>query len=73
VASVLLAEGTMVGGERLRVERAPRDVEAAILSAGRGSLLEFAWLSEAVSGQRVGMSPDQVLMLRGVDADSDGG
>jgi hypothetical protein len=63
----------MVGGERLRVEGDPADVEAVILSAARGSILEFAWLTEADSGQRVGIGPDQVLMLRGGDADSDGG
>jgi hypothetical protein len=73
VVSALVTEIIMVGGERLRVEGATDDVEAVILSAARGSILEFAWLTEADSGQRVGISPDQVLMLRGLDPESDVG
>lgn len=63
-----VTEVTLVGGERLRVDGDPKDVEAAILSAARGSLMEFAWVTEAESGQRVGVNPDQVLLLRALDA-----
>jgi hypothetical protein len=59
-----LTEITLTGGERLRVESDARAVEAAILSAARGSIMEFAWMTEAESGQLVGVNPDHVLMLR---------
>lgn len=65
-----VTELTFSGGERLRVSGTPQEVEAAILSAARGSLLELAWMTEADSGQRVGVNPDHVLMLRGVDPGS---
>ena len=64
---------TFAGGQHLRVQGAVHDVEAAILAAARGSIMEFAWLTEADSGQSVGISPDQVLMLRAVDHDANGG
>lgn len=59
-----ITEVTLSDGERLLVEGDQHDVEAAILSAARGSLMEFAWLTEAESGQRVGVNPDRVLMIR---------
>jgi hypothetical protein len=65
---VSLTELTLVGGERLRVQGDPHDIEAAILSAARGSIMEFAWMTEADSGERVGVNPDHVLLLRAVDA-----
>ena len=66
-------EITFAGGQHLRVEGAVHDVEGAILAAARGSIMEFAWPTEADSGQSVGISPEQVLMLRAVDSDADGG
>jgi hypothetical protein len=67
---VSLIELTLTGGERLRVEGDPEDVERAILSAARGSIMELAWMTEAESGQRVGVNPDHVLMLRRLDQGS---
>jgi hypothetical protein len=55
------------GGELVRVDGDPHEVEAAILSAARGSLLEFAWMIEADSGRRLGVNPDRVVMIRGVE------
>jgi hypothetical protein len=66
---VSLTELTLVGGERLRVQGDPQDIEASILSAARGSIMEFAWMTEADSGERVGVNPDHVLLLRAVDAE----
>ena len=66
-----ITELTLSGGERVRVEGDPPDVEAAILSASRGSLMEFAWMTEADSGQRVGINPDRVVMVRHVEAGPD--
>lgn len=68
-ATVSLTELTLVGGERLRVQGDPQDIEASILSAARGSIMEFAWMTEADSGERVGVNPDHVLLLRAVDAE----
>jgi hypothetical protein len=60
-------EVLLSGGERLRIEGDAHDVEAAILSAARGSLMELAWMTEAESGRRVGVNPDHVLALRALD------
>ena len=59
-----VTELTLTGGVRVRVAGEPRQIEAAILSAARGSLLELAWLTEADTGQGVGVNPDHVLMMR---------
>jgi hypothetical protein len=68
---VSTTELTLTGGERLRVEGDPQAVEAAILAADRGSIMEFAWMTEVDSGQRVGVNPDHVLMLRAVEPGSE--
>jgi hypothetical protein len=65
---VPITELTLSGGERVRVQGEPPDIEAAILSASRGSLMEFAWLTEAESGERIGVNPDRVVMLRHAQA-----
>lgn len=62
-----VTEITLSGGERLRVAGAPPAVEATILSAARGAIMELAWLTDADSGQRVAVNPDHVLMLRAFD------
>jgi hypothetical protein len=59
-----VTEITVVGGERLRVAGDPKEIEAAILSAARGSIMELAWMTEVDSGDRVGINPEHVLMLR---------
>jgi hypothetical protein len=64
---VSVTELTLTGGERLRVEGDLHVVEAAIISAARGSLMELAWLIEADSGDRVGVNPDHVLVLRAAE------
>ncbi len=69
----MITELTLLGGDRLRVEGDPHDIERTILSAARGSILEFAWMTEADSGRRVGVNPDQVLLLRALDQGSPGG
>jgi hypothetical protein len=65
VASV--TEITFVGGERLCVDGDAKRVEAAILSAARGSIMEFAWMTEAQTGRRIGINPEHVLALRVLD------
>jgi hypothetical protein len=68
---VSVTELSLTGGVHLRIEGDPHDVEAAILSAARGSLMELAWMTEADSGQRVGVNPDHVLVLRALDSGFD--
>lgn len=62
-----VSELTLTGGERIRVTGSQREVEAIILSAARGSIMELAWVVEADSGQRVGVNPEHVITLRSVD------
>lgn len=62
-------EITLVGGAVLRIEGDAKQVEAVILSAARGSIMELAWLTELQSGQRIGINPDHVLILRAVEDD----
>jgi hypothetical protein len=57
-------EITVLGGHRYRVEGDASVVERAILDAARGSIMEFAWLVEVDSGERIGVNPECVVMLR---------
>jgi hypothetical protein len=59
-----LAEITLLGGDRLRVAGDVKEVEKAILSAARGSLMELAWVTDAETGQPIGVNPDHVMLLR---------
>ena len=59
---------TLVTGECYELSGAPEQVESAILSAARGSLLQFAWLEQAAGGI-VGINPAHVVSLRAVVAD----
>jgi hypothetical protein len=62
----------MVTGERYELSGTPEQVETAILSAARGSLLQFAWLEEAASGRVVGINPAHVVSLSAVVVADDG-
>lgn len=59
-----ITEITVLGGERYRVEGTTQEVERAILNADRGSIMEFAWLVEVDTGERIGINPACVVMLR---------
>ena len=69
-----IIEITLVGGARLQVQGETTEIEGQILAAARGSILEFAWMTEASTGERIGINPDQVLMLRALSQadDTDG-
>ena len=62
-----LTEVSLVGGASLRVTGEPSQVEAQILSAARGSLMELAWLTDAETGQPAGVNPEHVVMLRQIE------
>ena len=57
-------EITVVGGDRYRVEGTAEDVERAILAAARGSIMELAWFDDVDSGERIGINPEHVVLLR---------
>lgn len=61
-------EITVLGGVRHRVEGDIKDVEHVILNAARGSIMEFAWFTDAQSGESLVLNPDYVVMLRTVMA-----
>ena len=61
------AEIILAGGQRVEVAGDAKQAETAIVSAARGSILELAWLTEAHTGRRVGINPDHVLMIRGLE------
>jgi hypothetical protein len=54
----------LLSGERLRVQEHTADVEQSILAAARGSIMEFAWVTDAETGERIGFNPDHVMSLR---------
>ncbi len=57
-------EITLVTGERYLVEGQARDVERTILDAARGSIMQFAWLTEAGNRDELGVNPEHVVLLR---------
>lgn len=61
-------EITVVGGSVYRVEGDARDVERMILDAARGSIMQFAWLVEVDSAERIAVNPEYVVALRAFDA-----
>jgi hypothetical protein len=61
-------EITVIGGDRLRVEGAAKDVERMILDAARGSIMELTWLVEVETGERVAINPECVVMLRSLSS-----
>jgi hypothetical protein len=61
--TVATAVVVMVTGERYEVEGSPQDVEAAIVAASRGSILQMAWMSEADSGRSIAINPLHVVAL----------
>jgi hypothetical protein len=59
---------TVLGGECYRVEGEAKDIERLIVDAARGSIMQFAWLTEAQTGASVAINPECVVMIRAVGA-----
>ena len=59
-----ITEITVLGSARHRVEGDLKHVEQVILDAARGSIMEFAWLTEAETGESLVINPERVVMLR---------
>ena len=49
---------------RFTVEGTTESVERTILDAARGSIMEFAWFVDADTGERIGVNPEHVVVLR---------
>jgi len=58
-------ELALVTGERFFVSGSVEEVEATIIAASRGSIMQFAWLTDA-SGEKIGVNPASVVSLRAV-------
>jgi hypothetical protein len=67
----LITEITVVGGDRYSIDGDVKAVEAMILDAARGSLMRFAWVTEAETGERIGLNPDHVVMVRDLTVPSE--
>jgi hypothetical protein len=63
-----ITEITLHSGERHRVAGDAKLVEQLILDAARGSLLQFAWLTDAQTTEPLGINPAHVLTLRAVNS-----
>lgn len=57
-------EITLVSGERFRVQGEAKDVERLILDAARGSIMQFAWMTDATTGESLAINPECVMVLR---------
>lgn len=49
-------------GERYHIQGSPQEVEAVIIAASRGSIMQFAWLTER-GGEKIGINPVSVISL----------
>ncbi|HJS92703.1 MAG TPA: hypothetical protein VJ741_00470 [Solirubrobacteraceae bacterium] len=59
-----ITEITFLTRERCRVEGEAKDVERLIIDAARGSIMQFAWLTDAEAGEPLAINPECVVMLR---------
>jgi hypothetical protein len=62
----VVTEITLVGGERHQVDGELAEVERSILDAARGSIMEFAWLTDADTAEPFAVNPEYVMTLRAV-------
>ena len=54
----------VAGGERHRVQGDAKQIEALIIDAARGSMMEFAWMIDAESGEDLALNPEHIAMIR---------
>ena len=53
----------VVPGERYRIEGSPEEVEAAIIAASRGSIMQLSWFTEAGTGRAIAINPAHVVAI----------
>jgi len=56
---------TVVTGQRYEIRGSPETVEAAIVGASRGSIMQLAWFTEAASGRSIAINPNHVVAAEG--------
>jgi uncharacterized protein YlzI (FlbEa/FlbD family) len=61
-------EITLVNGGRHRVQGDVKEVERMVLDAARGSIMELTWLTDADSGEQIGINPECVVTLRALES-----
>jgi hypothetical protein len=61
--AVAITTVTLVTGGPYDVRGAPEDVEATIVGASRGSIMQFAWLTDDGTGRAVAINPRHVVAL----------
>ncbi len=61
-----MTEIVVVGGGRFRVEGSAQETEGLIIDAARGSIMQLAWLTEAETGERLGVNPEHVVVVRSI-------
>lgn len=54
---------TMTTGDRYEVDGSAESIEAAIVGASRGSIMQLAWLTEAGTGRSIAINPLHVVAL----------
>lgn len=54
----------LVTGDHHCVEGDAKDVERTILDAARGSIMQFAWLIDADTREKLAVNPEHVVLLR---------
>ena len=54
---------TMTTGERYEIDGSAESIEAAIVGASRGSIMQLAWLTEAGTGRSIAINPLHVVAL----------
>jgi hypothetical protein len=59
---------TVVTGQRYEIRGSPDTVEAAIVGASRGSIMQLAWFTEAASGRAIALNPNHVVVLEAIEA-----
>ena len=57
----------VVTGERYRIEGSAQDVEAAIIAASRGSIMQLSWHTEAGTGRAIGINPVHVVAIESAE------
>jgi hypothetical protein len=65
---VAATEVTLITGDRIEVEGSCDEVDARIVGASRGSVMELAWLTETESGRAVGLNPAHVVAIRAAES-----
>jgi hypothetical protein len=61
--AVALTLVTMTTGDRYEIDGSPESIEAAIVGASRGSIMQLAWLTEAETGRSIAINPLHVVAL----------